>query len=315
LIVAFGLWTKIDTWIRDRFSSSAAADPAELLARLFFLLFLIQGIGSLLLIPLMLLSDAYAALFQGAGLWGLLIADPWEPLAEPAKFGVRHAWLSTLAATSIAVLIAAPMGFGMGAFIAELAPATMRKLLQPCIELLAGIPSVVYGFFGYVTIVPWFEQTFEMGTGESLFAAGLILAVMILPFVASTAAEAFGAVPRDVREAALALGINRWCLVRRVLARHGASGLFAAVVLGLARALGETLAVLMLAGNSIAVPHSLLDRGQPITALIVTELGEAGVGSSKYQALMAAGFVLMIVVVAINVLIGSLKFKVIRAAG
>jgi phosphate transport system permease protein len=320
LIVSPGLRMQIDCWIRGRRFFGLAAEscseggPAELFARLFFLLFLVLGIGSLLFIPLMLLRDSYAALFEG-GLWGLLIADPWEPLSQPAKFGVRHAWLSTLAATSIAVLIATPAGFGIGVFIAELAPAAIKKLLQPCLELLAGIPSVVYGFFGYVTLVPWFEQTFEMGTGESLLAAGLILTVMILPFIASTAAEAFGAVPSDVKEAALALGINRWCLVRRVLARHAASGLFAAVVLGLARALGETLAVLMLAGNSVAVPHSLFDRGQPITALIVTELGEAGVGSTKYQALLGAAFVLMIVVVAINALIGFLKLRVIRAAG
>ena len=321
MIVSNGLRTQLASWIRDwRFSGLASESwsqegPQELLARLFFLLFLIQGIGSLLLIPLMLLGDSYSALFEGTGLWGLLIADSWEPLAQPPKFGVRHAWLSTVAVTSIAVLIAAPAGFGMGVFIAELAPAAIRKLLQPCLELLAGIPSVVYGFFGYVTLVPWFEQTFEMSTGESLLAAGFILAVMILPFIASTSAEAFGAVPRDVKEAALALGVNRWCLVRRVLARHAASGLFAAVVLGLARAMGETLAVLMLAGNSVADPHSLFDRGQPITALIVTELGEAGVGSAKYQALVVAAFVLMIVVVSINAAIGFLKLRMIRATG
>jgi phosphate transport system permease protein len=170
----------------------------------------------------------------------------------------------------------------------------------------------VYGFFGYVTLIPWFERTFEMPTGESLLAAGLILAVMILPFIASTSAEALRAVPHDVKEAALALGVNRWYLTRRVLVRHAASGMFAAVALGLARAFGETLAVLMLAGNSLAVPGSLLDRGQPITALIITELGEAGVGSPKQHALFAAALVLMVVVVAINALIGSLKQRLVH---
>ena len=218
----------------------------------------------------------------------MLIADPWEPLSQPARLGVRHAWLSTLAVTSIALAAGAPLGFGIGMFIAEIAPSAIKKILQPCLELLAGIPSVVYGFFGYVTLVPWFESTFEMATGESLLAAGLILTVMILPFIASTSAEALGAVAGDVKESALALGVNRCCVTLQVLVRQAAPGMFAAVALGLARALGETLAVLMLAGNSVAVPGSFLDRGQPITALIITELGEAGIGSAKQSALFAS---------------------------
>ena len=224
----------------------------ETLARLAFLVLLVAGFAALLLALIMVAREAYPALFAPSGLWGLLIADPWEPLSQPARLGVRHAWLSTLAVTSIALAVAAPLGFGIGIFIAEIAPAAIKKMLQPCLELLAGIPSVVYGFFGYVTLVPWFESTFEMATGESLLAAGLILAVMILPFVASTSAEALGAVPGDVKEAALALGVNRCCMTLRVLVRHAAPGMFAAVALGLARALGETLAVLMLAGNSVA---------------------------------------------------------------
>jgi phosphate transport system permease protein len=288
-------------------------DPKERLTRFFFLFLLIGSIGTFLLVLLMLAREAYPVLFEGSGLWSLLVTDPWEPLSRPAKFGVRHAWVSTLMVTSIALVVAAPTGFCIAMFIAEVAPNAVRKLLQPCLELLAGIPSVVYGFFGYVTLVPWFEQTFEMATGESLLAGGLILAVMILPFIASTSAEALSAVPADVKEAALALGVNRWYMVRRVLLRYAASGMFAAVALGLARALGETLAVLMLAGNSVAIPGSPMDRGQPITALIITELGEAGVGSPKQQALFAAALVLMVVVVAINMLIGLLKQRMLHA--
>ncbi|HMF48260.1 MAG TPA: phosphate ABC transporter permease subunit PstC, partial [Candidatus Saccharimonadales bacterium] len=229
----------------------------ETLVRLAFLVLLVAGFAALLLALIMVAREAYPALFARSGLWGLLIADPWEPLSQPARLGVRHAWLSTLAVTSIALAVAAPLGFGIGIFIAEIAPRAIKKMLQPCLELLAGIPSVVYGFFGYVTLVPWFESTFEMATGESLLAAGLILAVMILPFVASTSAEALSAVPFDVKEAALALGVNRCCMTLRVLVRHAAPGMFAALALGLARALGETFAVLMLAGNSVVVPVSL----------------------------------------------------------
>jgi phosphate ABC transporter permease protein PstC len=272
------------------------------------------ALGTLFLVPLMILREGYPAFFEGNGLWGLLVADGWEPLADPAKFGLRHALMGTVTVTAVALLAAAPVGFGIGLFLAEVAPAIVRKLLQPCLELLAGIPSVVYGFFGYVTLVPWFEQNLEMSTGECVLAAGLVLAVMILPFVASTAAEAFRAVPADLKEAALALGVNRWSLARAIIMRYARAGMFAALALGLARALGETLAVLMLAGNSLALPVSLLDRGQPITALIVTELGEAAAGSPKYHALFSAALVLLAVIAAINVLIGFLKQKYIYDA-
>jgi phosphate transport system permease protein len=284
----------------------------ETVARLSFSILLFTGIAALLLALLMVAREAYPALFTGGGVWGLLIADPWEPLSQPARLGVRHAWLSTLAVTSVALAVAVPLGFGIGIFIAEIAPLAIKKMLQPCLELLAGIPSVVYGFFGYVTLIPWFENRFEMATGESLLAAGLILALMVLPFIASTSAEALGAVPADVKEAALSLGVNRCCMTCRVLVRYAAPGMFAAVALGLARALGETLAVLMLAGNSVAVPSSLLDRGQPITALIITELGEAGIGSPKQHALFAAALVLMAVIVGINALIGWLKGRMLH---
>jgi phosphate ABC transporter permease protein PstC len=229
----------------------------DFLAHVLFFVLLSGSAVTLLFVLLMLAREAYPALLEGSGVWGLLVADPWEPLSQPAKFGVRHAWLSTFTVTCIALALGAPLGLGIGVFIAEIAPWFVKRALQPCLELLAGIPSVVYGFFGYVTLIPWFESSFAMPAGESLFAAGLVLAVMILPFVACTSAEVLSAVPHEVKEAALALGVNRWWLTRRVLVRHAASGIFAAVALGLARALGETLAVLMLAGNSVAVPGSL----------------------------------------------------------
>lgn len=159
---------------------------------------------------------------------------------------MRHAWLSTLAITSIALAVAAPLGFAIGIFIAEIAPPAIKKMLQPCLELLAGIPSVVYGFFGYVTLVPWFESAFEMATGESLLAAGSILAVMILPFVASISAEALGAVPGDV-----------W--------PKGRAGLMAAVVLAAGHAFGSAAPVLLTA--SVVIARSGLDLSSPVMTL------------------------------------------------
>jgi phosphate ABC transporter permease protein PstC len=275
---------------------------------------LVIGAATLLFISLFILYEAYPTFVYENTLLSFLIDDPWLPLGSPPKFGILHAWLSTLLITVVCLSIAVPTGYLIGLFISEIAPNAVRSVVQPCLDLLAGIPSVVYGFFGYVTLVPWFEANFGMATGESIMVAALILAAMCLPFIASTSAEAYFSVPAEMREASLSQGVTRWHTVRRVILVQAAPGMFAAAALGFARSVGETLAVLMLAGNSTAVPTSLLDRGQPLTALIATELGEAGVGSPKYHSLFAAGFILILIVIAINGIIWSWKKRVLRRA-
>jgi phosphate transport system permease protein len=260
---------------------------------------------------LLILHEALPALATAFREQGILFAD-WAPRADPPRFGLAHAVVSTLMVTALALLLAVPTGFGIGLFAAEIAPAWLRGLLQPSLELLAGIPSVVYGFFGYVTLVTWFERYGGMATGESLLVAGLVLAVMVLPFIAGVAADSFAAVPRALKESAYATGVSRSHMVRRILVPVALPGLFAAVALGLGRAIGETLAVLLLAGNSTALPTSYVERGQPLTALIATELPEAGIGTGKYHALYAAGLALIVVTVAINLVIWHLKARVLR---
>ncbi len=260
---------------------------------------------------LLILREALPSLSTALGDQGILLGD-WAPLADPPRFGLAHAILSTLMVTALALFLAVPAGFGIGLFIAEVAPVWLRNLVQPGLELLAGIPSVVYGFLGYVTLVSWFERHGGMATGESLLVAGLVLAIMVLPFIAGTAAEAFAAVPGALKESAYATGVTRFHVVRRILVPMALPGLFAAVALGIGRAVGETLAVLLLAGNSTALPASYLDRGQPLTALIATELPEAGLGTGKYHALYAAGLALMLVTVTINLVIWRLKARVLR---
>lgn len=306
--------------------TSLGLDPAALSAqrvrgRLGDLAARLIGRAALVLVVLVLaailvlvLHESLPALAGALRANGILVSD-WAPLADPPRLGLWHAIVSTLMITVLALALAVPVGVGIGLFVAEIAPAWLRAVLRPCLELLAGIPSVVYGFFGYVTLVSWFERHGGMATGESLFAAGVILAVMVLPFVAGLSAESFAAVPRALREAAYSTGITRAHMIRRILVPVALPGLFAAVALGLARAVGETLAVLLLAGNSIAMPDSYLDRGQPLTALIATELPEAGVGSAKYHALYAAGLALMLLAVAVNLAVWQLKKRVLRHAG
>jgi len=278
----------------------------ELLWAVSLALLIIAG-GTLFFVSLFLIVEAYPALLFKEGLIDFLFRAPWSPLTEPATFGIVHAWISTIIITGASLFIAIPIGFGIGLFLSDIAPVLMKMMLRPALDLLAGIPAVVYGFFGYVTILPFFEKSFDMPTGESALAASLILAVMVLPYIASTSAEAFLSVPADVREAAFAQGVTRLHVIRRVVFVWAAPGMFAAVALGLARAIGETLAVLMLAGNSLAIPTSMLDRAQPLTGLIATELGEAGVGSDKYHALFAAGLFLMALIVLINLIIWIFK--------
>jgi len=245
---------------------------------------------------------------------GFIVRDAWSPLEDPPKLGIFHAWVSTLMISGLSLGIAVPLGFGIACFLSDVAPRPVQAILQPCLELLAGIPSVVYGFFGYVTVVKFCAWQFGLPTGESVLAGGSILAVMSLPFIASTAAEAFRAVPHELRESALALGVTRWHMIRRVVVPCALPGLFAAVALGLARSVGETLAVLILSGNSVAPPTGLLSRAQPITALIATELGEAAVHSLKYHVLFASGLLLLAVVMGLNLLIWALKRRLIRHA-
>jgi phosphate transport system permease protein len=285
------------------------SDP---IVRAFCLMALCVGLTFLVLMIGFMWSESSLGNNFRINLFHFLAKDPWMPLAAPPFYGIVHAVLSTLVVSGLSLALAVPLGFGIGLFTAEVAPRPVQQVMQPALEMLAGIPSVVYGFFGYVTLVKSFEKWFEMPTGECLLIAGIILSIMILPFIASTAGEAFRSVSGELKDAAFSLGVTHLYASRRIVLRSALPGLFAAVALGMARALGETLAVLMLAGNSVAAPNSLLDRGQPLTALLATELGETAVNSAKYQALFASGFFLMVIVLGINILIWIMKRKVLQ---
>ncbi|GHT74578.1 phosphate transport system permease protein [Bacteroidia bacterium] len=226
----------------------------------------------------------------------------WIPTATPAhQFGVLPLIMGTLWVSLFAILIALPLGLGVAVYLSELAGEKMRNLLKPAIELLAGIPSVVYGFFGLVVLVPLIQKGMNLPVGETGFAGSLVLAIMALPTIITVAEDAMQNTPRAMREASLALGANQWQTIYRVIIPYAASGISAAVVLGIGRAVGETMAVLMVTGNAAVIPHTLFEPVRTIPATIAAELGEAPAGGTHYQALFLLGCILFIITLIINI--------------
>ena len=230
------------------------------------------------------------------------LGKEWMPTSTPSpQFGVLPLILGTLWVSIIAILIALPLGLGVAIYMSELASEGMRKILKPTIELLAGIPSVVYGFFGLVVIVPMLQKALNLPVGETVLAGSIILAIMALPTIITIAEDAMRTTPTTMREASLALGATNWQTIYRVIVPYASSGIMAAFVLGIGRAIGETMAVLMVTGNAAVIPHSLFEPVRTIPATIAAELGEAPTGGVHYQALFMLGCILFVITMIISV--------------
>lgn len=228
--------------------------------------------------------------------------DEWFPTAQPAPlFGVMPLIMGTLWVSLAAILFALPFGLAVAIYMAEMADNRVRKILKPVIELLAGIPSVVYGFFGLVVIVPLIQTSFDLPVGETALAGAIILAIMALPTIITVAEDAIRTVPRSAKEASLALGASHWQTIWRVVLPYSISGISAAVVLGIGRAIGETMAVLMVTGNSAIIPTTLLEPVRTIPATIAAELGEAPNGGVHYEALFMLGCILFLITLVISI--------------
>lgn len=231
------------------------------------------------------------------------LGKEWLPTASPSPlFGALPLIAGTLFVSIIALLIALPLGLGVAIYLSELAGEGQRRILKPVIELLSGIPSVVYGFFGLVVLAPLVQKIFNLPVGETALTGSLILAIMALPTIISVSEDALRNTPREMREASLALGASRWQTIYKVVIPYAKSGISAAVVLGIGRAIGETMAVLMVTGNAAIIPQSLFDPVRTIPATIAAELGEAPTGSAHYQALFLLGCILFILTMAISVI-------------
>ncbi|BEG98336.1 phosphate ABC transporter permease subunit PstC [Bacteroides sedimenti] len=231
----------------------------------------------------------------------VIAGTEWFPTATPAaQYGILPLITGTLWVSFFAILFALPFGLSVSIYMSEVSGSKVRNLLKPVIELLSGIPSVVYGFFGLIVIVPLIQKLFNLPVGESGLAGSIVLAIMALPTIITVSEDAMRNCPRSMREASLALGASKWQTIYKVVIPYSISGITSGVVLGIGRAIGETMAVLMVTGNSAVIPHTILEPLRTIPATIAAELGEAPAGGAHYQALFLLGVVLFFITLIIN---------------
>lgn len=262
----------------------------------FFSLLLLFVIGFSLLIKAL-------PIIRDQNIWSLLTSSSWKPFK--GDFGFLPFILSTLYVSLTAIIIALPLSLLTSIYLSTYATKIISRIFEPVIDLLSGIPPVIYGVWGILTIVPFIADTIaprfvEFSSGYTVLAGGLVLAVMILPLLVSILLEVFRSIPREVTDASLSLGATKWQTVKKVLLRKSFPGIIAATVLSLSRAFGETIAVLMVCGNIPVVPKSFFDACYPLPALIANNYGEMLSMPSYESALMLGAFLLFLIVVLFN---------------
>lgn len=232
--------------------------------------------------------------------WDFFFGSKWYPVSDPPTFNILSFFVATTVVTLIATILALPLGIGCAIYLAEVAPARVRETVKPLVELLAGVPSVVMGVIGLVLLSTVIREAFNLSTGLCGLTAGIMLALMSVPIVVSISEDALSAVPNEYREASYALGATKWQTIRCVCVPAALSGITAAVMLGVGRAIGETMTVLMVAGGAVALHLSPLEPMRPMTATIAAEINNAVRGGLQYQALFATGLVLFLITFAVN---------------
>lgn len=243
----------------------------------------------------------------------LLFSSEWKPFKE--AFGFYPYIIGTLWITGIAILIALPLSLLTAIYLSEYAPIRIRKLVLPLIELLSGIPPIIFGVWGVLVIIPLIQDTISphfvaFSTGYSVLAGGIVLSIMIFPLLISILMEIFDNVPQELRDASLSLGATQWQTIKKVLLRKSFSGILAAVVLAISRAFGETIAVLMVCGNFAQVPHSVFDSCYPLPALIANNYGEMMSIPLYDSALMFTALLLFVIIVLFNTISRVILFRI-----
>jgi phosphate transport system permease protein len=280
-----------------------------------FFLVALASISILVLIVLFLFAEGIP-IFKVVSVKDFLFGRYWYPTSEPPDFGIFPLITASIAVTVISALLSVPLGVMTAIYLAEIATPRVREWVKPIVELLAALPSVVIGFFGMVVVAPFLQNLFDIPTGLNLFNASLMLAFMSIPTITSISEDAIYSVPVELKEASLAVGANHWQTISRVVVPASLSGISTAVILGMSRAIGETMVVLMVAGGATLVPTSLFDPVRPMPASIAAEMAEAPFRSEHYHALFATGVVLFLFTLLFNLVADyyAQKYKQVGAA-
>ncbi len=275
----------------------------------------IASILIMLLIFYFLIHESLPA-FSQLGIFSLLSGSKWHPSGD--IYGLLPIIAASMIITLLALFINIMIGFPLAIYLAELAGPKSKALLKPSIELLAGVPSIVYGFLGVIILVSYLQDSFDMLTGRSILAGSILLGVMFIPRLTTICEDALRAVPSEFKEGSLALGANRWQTLRNVTIPAASSGITAAILLNIGSIIGETMAVLLVVGNVARLaspPYDIFDQGASFTSIIAGEMGEVARGSMHYHVLFAVGFVLLIVVTLFSLVADYARVRIRRKFG
>ncbi|MBN2178701.1 MAG: phosphate ABC transporter permease subunit PstC [Deltaproteobacteria bacterium] len=265
-----------------------------------FFVFALASIFVLGLIIIFLFIEGLP-IFNVVSIQDFIFGLEWYPTYDPPSFGILSLIVGSLIVTFFATIIAVPLGVLSAVYIAEVAPPLIKEIFKPVVELLAGLPSVVLGFFGMAVMAPWLQETFDLPTGLNIVNASIVLAFMAVPTISSISEDALYTVPQEFKEASYALGATKFETIVKVTIPAALSGISTAVILGMARSIGETMVVLMVAGGAAAIPESIFDSVRPMPASIAAEMGEAPFRSDHYYALFATGIVLFFLTLSFNI--------------
>jgi len=280
----------------------------ERVIRIFFFCVALASITTLTLIVVFLFMEGIP-IFSKVSVQDFIFGKYWYPTDEPPDFGIFPLIIASLAVTAVASIISIPLGVLTALYLAEVASARVREWVKPVVELLAALPSVVIGFFGMVIVAPFLQEILDIPTGLNLFNASLMLAFMSIPTICTISEDAIFSVPTELKEASLALGATHWETIARVIIPASISGISTATILGMSRAIGETMVVLMVAGGATLIPSSLFDPVRPMPASIAAEMAEAPFRGDHYYALFATGIILFAFTLLFNLVADHVAHK------
>jgi phosphate transport system permease protein len=294
--------------IRDHQDDGSHRRRTERAVRFSFFAVASASMITLSLIMLFLFMEGLP-IFSKVSISDFVLGRLWYPTTDPGKFGIFPLIVASLSVTAVASLISVPLGVMTAVYLAEIASPKLREVVKPVVELLAALPSVVIGFFGMVVVAPFLQDALNIAVGLNLLNAALMLAFMSVPTVCSISEDAVFSVPKELKEASFALGATRWETIWRVVVPASISGISTAVILGMSRAIGETMVVLMVAGGAAMVPTSIFDPVRPMPASIAAEMAEAPFRGDHYHALFATGVVLFLFTLIFNLVADHISHK------